>query len=106
MDKATLKELGICVIIPTYNCRDYLDECLRSILMQLPPDCELIVADDGYHILYFTQDLANDWDTLRDNKLALWAEMLAQKRQQAADDAIAQWIGEADVQVSPTLLSF
>ena len=39
--------IRLSVIIPTYNCRDYLDECLRSILMQLPPDCELIIADDG-----------------------------------------------------------
>ena len=67
---------------------------------------KLILADDGYHILYFAQDLANDWNSLRDNKVALWAEMLAEKRQQAADEALAQWIDEADVQISPALLSF
>lgn len=66
----------------------------------------LIVEDDGYHILYFAEDLSNDWASLRSNKADLQAEMLAQKRQQAADDAIAQWIGEADIQISPTLLSF
>lgn len=37
----------ISVIIPTYNCESYLDECLGSVLGQLPPDCELIVVDDG-----------------------------------------------------------
>ena len=66
----------------------------------------LFVADDGYHILYFAEDLSNDWASLRNNRADLQAEMLAQKRQQAADDAIAQWIGEADIQISPTLLSF
>ena len=66
----------------------------------------LIVEDDGYHILYFAEDLSNDWASLRNNKAALQAELLAQKRQQAADDAIAQWIEEADIQISPTLLSF
>ena len=66
----------------------------------------LIVADDGYHILYFAEDLSNDWASLRNNRADLQAEMLAQKRQQAADDAIAQWIEEADIQISPTLLSF
>ena len=39
--------IRLSVIIPTYNCREYLSECLQSILRQLPPDCELIIADDG-----------------------------------------------------------
>ena len=37
----------LSVIIPTYNCDAYLDECLGSVLGQLPPDYELIVVDDG-----------------------------------------------------------
>jgi len=40
-------DIRLSVIIPTYNCREYLKECLHSILLQLPSDCELIVADDG-----------------------------------------------------------
>ena len=39
--------IRLSVIIPTYNCREYLGECLQSVLRQLPPDCELIIADDG-----------------------------------------------------------
>ncbi len=39
--------IRLSVIIPTYNCMDYLDECLHSVLDQLPKDCELIVVDDG-----------------------------------------------------------
>ena len=65
-----------------------------------------LTMDDGYYILYYAEDLSNDWDGLRANSLALRAEMLAQKRQQAADDAFAQWIDEADIQIEPTLISF
>ncbi len=34
-------------IIPTYNCREYLDECLMSVINGMNEDIELIVADDG-----------------------------------------------------------
>ena len=37
----------LSVIIPTYNCTNYLDECIHSVLDQLPSDCELIIVDDG-----------------------------------------------------------
>lgn len=39
--------IRLSVIIPTYNCWEFLSECLQSILQQLPSDCELIIADDG-----------------------------------------------------------
>ena len=37
----------LSVIIPTYNCKAYLNECLMSVICQLPGDCELIAVDDG-----------------------------------------------------------
>ena len=37
----------LSLIIPAYNCAEYLDETLMSVLSQLPDDCELIVVDDG-----------------------------------------------------------
>ncbi len=37
----------LSIIIPTYNCEAFLAECLDSVLLQLPEDCELIVVDDG-----------------------------------------------------------
>lgn len=37
----------LSVIIPTYNCKAYLKECLMSVLSQLPEDCEVIAVDDG-----------------------------------------------------------
>ena len=50
MEKRSLQKNNgarLSVVVPTYNCKDYLDECLLSILRQLPEGCELIVADDG-----------------------------------------------------------
>ena len=41
------RSIKLSVIVPTYNCEAYLDECLRSVLFQLPEDCELIAVDDG-----------------------------------------------------------
>ena len=37
----------LTVIVPAYNCAGYIDECLESVLEQLPTDCELVVVDDG-----------------------------------------------------------
>lgn len=37
----------VSVAVVTYNQRDFLDECLRSILAQDYPNFEIVVADDG-----------------------------------------------------------
>lgn len=37
----------LSLIIPAYNCAEYMDETLMSVLSQMPDDCELIVVDDG-----------------------------------------------------------
>ncbi|MBQ6255094.1 MAG: hypothetical protein IJJ60_00770, partial [Clostridia bacterium] len=84
--------------------RDFVVRALN--LPRVGSVTKVIVADDGYHILYYAEDLTKDWDSLRNNKVALFAEMLAEKRQQAADEAIAQWISEADIQIAPNLFSF
>ena len=34
-------------IVPTYNCSEFVKDCLESILGQLPENCELITVDDG-----------------------------------------------------------
>ncbi len=39
--------MKLSIIVPTYNCRDYIEECIDSILDQLNDDDELIVVDDG-----------------------------------------------------------
>ena len=37
----------LSVIVPTYNCGDYVEECINSIINQLPEQCEIIAVDDG-----------------------------------------------------------
>ncbi|MBQ8135275.1 MAG: glycosyltransferase [Clostridia bacterium] len=37
----------LSIIIPTYNCKKYIDECLISVLNNLPQNAEVIVVDDG-----------------------------------------------------------
>lgn len=37
----------ISVIVPVYNSKDYLDECVESILTQTYKNLELILVDDG-----------------------------------------------------------
>lgn len=37
----------ISVIVPVYNCEDYLEESIRSILNQTFNDIEVVCVDDG-----------------------------------------------------------
>ena len=37
----------VSIIVPIYNCKDYLQECIDSALSQSFEDFELILVDDG-----------------------------------------------------------
>lgn len=37
----------ISIVVPTYNRKDYLRICLKSLLDQSYPNCEIVVMDDG-----------------------------------------------------------
>jgi cellulose synthase/poly-beta-1,6-N-acetylglucosamine synthase-like glycosyltransferase len=37
----------LSVIVPAYNCADYLERCLHSLLAQEVQPMEIIVCDDG-----------------------------------------------------------
>lgn len=39
--------MKLSIVVPAYNCRTYIDECLTSIMDQMRDDSELIVIDDG-----------------------------------------------------------
>ncbi len=40
-------ETLISVIVPVYNVKQYLDDCVQSLLMQTYPHVEIILVDDG-----------------------------------------------------------
>ena len=68
----TAGSIQLSIIIPTFNCREYPDECLRSILTQLPSDCELIVVDDGSDD--GTKELLAGYEDMQDNIHVLYRE--------------------------------
>ncbi|EPL1702682.1 glycosyltransferase family 2 protein, partial [Citrobacter freundii] len=37
----------LSVIIPCYNCQDYIYECLQSVSSQIDDSVEIIVINDG-----------------------------------------------------------
>lgn len=41
------KKIGISIIIPVYNCENYLGKCLESIINQKYSNFEVIIVDDG-----------------------------------------------------------
>jgi hypothetical protein len=62
----------LSIIIPTFNCGEYLDECLRSVLTQNTSDCELILVDDGSDD--GTADLLKGYEGVQDNVRVLYRE--------------------------------
>ena len=61
----------ISVIIPVYNCEDFIEESIRSILNQTFDDIEIIAIDDGSkdNTLSILNDLAND-----DSRLLVYSQ--------------------------------
>ena len=39
--------LILSVILPVYNTEEYLEDCIKSILMQTLKELELIIVNDG-----------------------------------------------------------
>ena len=62
----------LSIVIPAYNCANFLDECLRSVLDQLPEDCELVVVDDGS--TDGTADVLTSYETTSDCLTVLYNE--------------------------------
>ena len=87
----------LSLIIPTYNCADYLDETLGSVLSQLPDDCELIVVDDGSDD-GTVEKLAGYMDSAKDNLKIFLNEHkgVSAARNAGIDAAGKEWIAFLD----------
>ncbi len=66
-----MKNILLSVIVPTYNCEACLAQCLDSVLLQLPSNCELIVVDDGSED--GTRELLASYEGTRENLHILYA---------------------------------
>ena len=42
-----MKVIKVSVVIPVYNAKDYLQDCIKSLLSQTLVDCEFIFVNDG-----------------------------------------------------------
>ena len=66
----------LSIIVPTFNCEDYIEEGITSILSQLPDFFELILVDDGSSDN--TRDVLSRYDRLSektaDNVIVIYAE--------------------------------
>ena len=62
----------LSIIVPAYNCASYLDECLGSVLDQMPDDFELVVVDDGS--TDNTPDTVASYEKAHANVKALYCE--------------------------------
>ena len=38
--------MGVSVLVASYNCENYVEECLKCLLNQSYKDVEIIVCDD------------------------------------------------------------
>lgn len=55
----------LSIIIPTYNCAEYINEGIHSVLDQLSANCELILTDDGS--VDNTRDILSSYENINSN---------------------------------------
>lgn len=41
-----MKDILVSIIVPTYNCLDYIDKCMDSLLNQTYSNIEIVICDD------------------------------------------------------------
>lgn len=89
-------ERRISFIIPTYNCAEYLDEAIMSVLSQLPEDGELIVVDDGS--VDETPNLLNNYAADHDRLRVLLKEHggVSSAKNAGLDMAKGEWVAYLD----------
>lgn len=93
----------VSVIIPTYNCKEYLSRCLNSWKKQTIKDIEIIVVDDGSSdnsLQFLEKQTGISVISYSDNKGANYA------RNRGMEKATGRYIffSDADAYVRPNLL--
>ena len=43
-----INKVKVSILVPAFNVKAYLDECLQSLLSQSLKEIEIVVADDGF----------------------------------------------------------
>ena len=94
----------ISVIIPVYNTKDYLDQCLWSIQRQTLRDIEVIIIDDGSND--GSEKICEEYGK-RDSRFRIWHQKnagLAAARNRGIEQARADYImwTDSDDWVEPT----
>lgn len=86
----------ISLIIPTYNCEEYLRETADSVLSQLPENCELILVDDGSTDA--TPEILRSYDGKDDRIRIAFREHggVSEARNAGIDMARGEWVAFMD----------
>ena len=62
----------LSIIVPTYNCEEFIEEGIASITSQLPDTCELILVDDGSSD--GTREILRQYEKFTDNVIVLYGD--------------------------------
>lgn len=86
----------ISIIVPVFNTKDYLDECVESILMQSYENIEIILVDDGS--TDGSSKMCDDW-AKRDSRVVVLHQNnkgVSAARNLALENARGLWIAFVD----------
>lgn len=86
----------ISVIIPVYNVKDYLCECLNSVIGQTYKDLQIIIIDDGSND--GSEKICDEY-ALRDTRIQVihqYNQGLSAARNRGLDKACGEWISFID----------
>lgn len=102
------KNTTLSVIIPAYNAETYIDNCLKSVMLQQNASFEVILVNDGS--LDNTSQICKKWATMYSNILYLEQENRGQgtARNVAIERATGEWLVflDADDELLPGAMEY
>jgi len=87
-----MKRPIVSIIVPVYNVQDYLEPCLKSILVQTFTDFELILVDDGSSD---SSGVICDDYALKDGRIKVYHQQnagVSAARNKGIDNAVGKYI--------------